>query len=93
MASGPKMSIDEIFQRTKQPAEAAEQRARDARTLLAQQKLADDKASAKRERLMALRLEKEAQDAAFALANPPPAPVKARAKRAKPAAAKSAKPA
>jgi hypothetical protein len=86
MASGPKMTEFEIMMRAQQPAEAAEQRKRDAKSLVTGQKTKDDFETAKRERLMALRLEKEAAEAkiiADELERNPPAPTKVKAVRKK----------
>ncbi len=77
MASGPKMTEFEIMMRAQQPFEAAEQRKREAKTLITDQKLKDDQAEAKRERLKSLRLEREAIEAKAAadeaIKNPPAA--------------------
>jgi hypothetical protein len=86
MASGPKMTEFEIQMRAQQPFEAAEQRKREAKSLVSEQKHKDDQATAKRERLQALRLEKEALESKLAAdelaANPPP-PAKPKAVRKK----------
>jgi succinyl-CoA synthetase beta subunit len=90
MASGPKMTEFEIMMRAQQPVEAAEQRRRDAKAIVSGQKLKDDQATAKREKLQALRLAKEADDASAAaeeaIRNPPPVkakPVRKKAVKAK----------
>jgi hypothetical protein len=86
MASGPKMTEFEIMMRAQQPFEAAEQRKREAKALVSDQKQRDDQATAKRERLKALRLEQEARDTAVAaeeLAKNPPAVEKPKKPRKK----------
>ncbi len=87
MASGPRMTEFEIALRARQPEELAEQRRKDAKSVITEQKKRDDQAEAKRDRLKLLRLEKEAAEAKEAALQaslaPPPAPAKKRASPAR----------